>query len=72
MFSMSSLLGSESLVDQCVGLFIDRLTEFSRDNQDIDMSYWFQCYAFDVVSCVTFGERFGKLAIIVHSQLLIR
>lgn len=59
MFSMSSLISYESYVDECVDLFAERLTEFSQVRQEISMSHWFTCYAFDVIGCITYGERFG-------------
>lgn len=61
MYSLSSLVSYEPFVERCVDLFINRLNEFaeSETGEDIDLSYWFQCYAFDVIGCITYGERFG-------------
>ncbi|CRG89508.1 hypothetical protein PISL3812_06544 [Talaromyces islandicus] len=63
MFSLTSLVSYEPFVERCVDLFINRLNEFaqSETSQDMDLSYWFQCYAFDVIGCITYGERFGFL-----------
>jgi hypothetical protein len=49
----------EPFVNRCVDLFVDRLLEFSRTAQEIDFLYWMQCYTFDVIGCITYGERFG-------------
>lgn len=61
MFSLSSLLSYEPFVERCVDLFTNRLDEFaqSEGGGDIDLGYWLQCYAFDVIGCITYGERFG-------------
>jgi cytochrome P450 len=42
-------------------MFSQRLTEFARSGKSFDMGHWFQCYAFDVVACITYGDRFGFL-----------
>jgi Cytochrome P450 len=49
----------EPFVDRCIDLFVDRLSEFSQSGREIDLGHWMQCYAFDVIGCITFGERFG-------------
>ena len=48
MYSLSSLINYEAFVDECGGLFEKRLDEFASKSQVIDMSRWFQYYAFDV------------------------
>ncbi|KAJ5104801.1 hypothetical protein NUU61_002148 [Penicillium alfredii] len=61
LYSMSSLVHYESFVDHCAQLFTQRLTEFADRQQPLNLSHWFQCYAFDVIGNITFGERFGFL-----------
>ena len=61
LYSMSSLVNYEPFVDACAELFTQRLTEFADNGQTINLGHWFQCYAFDVIGNITFGERFGKL-----------
>jgi len=61
MYALSSLVTYEGYVDECAAIFSKRLTEFSRSNQTIDMGHWFQCYAFDVIGDITYGERFRFL-----------
>jgi cytochrome P450 len=61
MYSTSNLLNFEPFVDLCADIFTQRLTEFSASGQSFDMGHWFQCYAFDVIACITYGERFGFL-----------
>ena len=56
---MSSLVHYESLVDSCADIFLSRLDEFARNGQSLNLAHWLQCYAFDVIGNLTFGERFG-------------
>ena len=61
---MSSLLHYEEFADQCADIFRDRLTEFARSGQTVDLHHWLQCYAFDVIGDITFGQRFGTPSIL--------
>ncbi|QKX54964.1 uncharacterized protein TRUGW13939_02054, partial [Talaromyces rugulosus] len=60
-YSMSSLVQSESFVDDCTSLFQQRLSEFAQTGELVDLTHWYQCYAFDVIGNITFGNRFGFL-----------
>lgn len=59
-YSLSSLVHYEPYVDSCVDLFVQRLDEFAKSGKTFDLGHWFQCYAFDVIGNITFGERFGE------------
>lgn len=59
LYSMSSLVHYEAFVDDCADVFSLRLLEHAGRRQGLNMGHWFQCYAFDVISSITFGERFG-------------
>ncbi|KAJ5353128.1 cytochrome P450 pisatin demethylase [Penicillium brevicompactum] len=61
MYSMTSLVSYEPLVDNCIEIFKKRLHEISTYGRSIDMAHWMQCYAFDVIGEITFGSRFGFL-----------
>lgn len=58
---MTALVNYESFVDDCATLFSRRLTEVAEGGEMIDMRHWLQCYAFDVIGMITYGERFGFL-----------
>ncbi|KAJ9481789.1 hypothetical protein VN97_g11670 [Penicillium thymicola] len=58
---VTSLLAYEPFVDNCIDIFKQRLAEFATRGQLIDMSHWLQCYAFDVIGQITFGDRFRLL-----------
>lgn len=61
LYAMSSLVHYEALVDYCADLFVHRLDEFADSRETFSLGHWFQCYAFDVIGNITFGERFGIL-----------
>ncbi|OGE57019.1 hypothetical protein PENARI_c002G09354 [Penicillium arizonense] len=61
LYSMSSLVNYEPFVDHCAELFMTHLNEFSDNGATFNLGHWFQCYAFDVIGNITFGERFGFL-----------
>ena len=67
LYSMSSLVHYEEFVDYCADIFAQRLEEFVAMKESFDLGYWFQCYAFDVIGCITFGERFGRFYLMYPS-----
>lgn len=72
---MSSLVNYEQFVDNCADIFAMRLTEFAAKDEVLDLRHWLQCYAFDVIGEITYGERFGEsrldLFIICISKAII-
>ncbi|KAE8154119.1 cytochrome P450 [Aspergillus avenaceus] len=61
LYSMSSLVHYEAFVDQCADIFATRLNEYAERKGSLNLGHWFQCYAFDVIGDITFGQRFGFL-----------
>lgn len=61
MYSMSSLLHYEQFADDVQTVFQQRLSEMADTRIAADMHHWLQCYAFDVIGCITYGRRFGFL-----------
>ncbi|PLB53627.1 cytochrome protein [Aspergillus steynii IBT 23096] len=61
LYSMTSLVHYEQFVDHCADIFTQRLTEFTERGEGFNLGHWFQCYAFDVIGEITFGQRFGFL-----------
>ncbi|KAH6950319.1 cytochrome P450 [Ilyonectria sp. MPI-CAGE-AT-0026] len=65
--AMSALVSYEDFVNECTDLFDQRLREMAeqpgstRAMSVVDMGHWFQCYAFDVISMITYSERLGFL-----------
>jgi cytochrome P450 len=58
---MSSLIGFENLVNKCSSIFEAQFQNFAVTGQTINLGHWFQCYAFDVIGTITFGQGFGFL-----------
>ncbi|KAF4986398.1 hypothetical protein FDECE_15971 [Fusarium decemcellulare] len=63
--AMSALISYEDFVDECADLFDQRLREMAGDDKSsgrlVDIGSWFQCYAFDVISMITYSKRLGFL-----------
>lgn len=53
MYSMSSLVGYEPYVDNCVDIICEKLQSHSEKKHTIDMTKWHQWYAFDVIGEIT-------------------
>ncbi|KAK5064352.1 hypothetical protein LTR84_000185 [Exophiala bonariae] len=60
-FAMSSVVGYEDYIDNVTDVFCAKLEEYAAAATVIDFGHWLQCYAFDVIAKITFGERFGFL-----------
>ncbi|TVY38707.1 Pisatin demethylase [Lachnellula subtilissima] len=60
-YSMSSLVGYEPFVNNCSSLLSQRFSEFAKLRETINLHHYLQCFAFDVIGEITFGNRFGFL-----------
>ncbi|KAK6383591.1 hypothetical protein LTS17_002883 [Exophiala oligosperma] len=58
-FSMTNLRNYEKPIDECTEILMKMLHDV--DGQVIDYTEWFQWYAFDVISSITFQSRLGFL-----------
>lgn len=61
----------ESAVDECVDLFVDRMSELSRNGKSFDLQFWMQCYAFDVIGQIT-ASTFGSLVRLMVLTVTVR
>ncbi|KAH7133866.1 cytochrome P450 [Dactylonectria macrodidyma] len=61
LYSATSLRAMEGSVDDCIDLFLARMSELARSGESFDMQFWMQCYAFDVIGQITVGQRVGFL-----------
>ena len=65
--AMSALISYEDFVDECADLFDQRLREMTGGPASanvrplVDLGKWLQCYAFDVISMITYSTRLGFL-----------
>lgn len=64
-YAMSSLVHYEAYVDECAELLCQRLSGMCpiKDtwSQPVNIGHWLQCYAFDVISLLTYSKRIGFL-----------
>ncbi|KAL4936311.1 hypothetical protein BDV06DRAFT_233532 [Aspergillus oleicola] len=58
-YSMSSVLESEEYIDDCIDMFMDKMSKFSRTKENVDLGEWIQWYTFDVIGELFFGQQFG-------------
>jgi cytochrome P450 len=58
-YSLTSLLELEKFVDLMTEEFSTALERFANAQTPVDMSFWMQAYAFDVVGELAFGKAFG-------------
>ncbi len=58
---MSALVTYEPFVNNCSSLLVQRFHEIAASGRTINFLHWLQCYAFDVIGEITFGNRFGFL-----------
>jgi len=59
---MSSLLEMEPYVDGAIEEMCTRMGGFANTLTSVNMAFWLQAYAFDVVGELAFGRAFGYLA----------
>ncbi|KAK4500741.1 hypothetical protein PRZ48_008931 [Zasmidium cellare] len=58
-YTMSTMTTYKKYVDDCVSILCQRLEE--RMGQEVDMAWWLQCFAFDVIGEISYSKRFGFL-----------
>ncbi|RAH56334.1 cytochrome P450 [Aspergillus piperis CBS 112811] len=61
MYAMSSVVSYEPYVDNCIRRLRAKLDSTAKDGLTLDLGHWLQCFAFDTISEITYGERFGFL-----------
>ena len=60
-YSLPSILQSETAIDSCTTLLMERLGQFVTKREPVDLGDWLHYCAFDVVGEVTFARKFGIL-----------
>ena len=58
---MSNVLKNEPAISECTRLLLNRLGGLAGTGQDVDLGYWLELYAHDVIGHVLFGRSFGFL-----------
>lgn len=62
-YSLTSLLELETLTDDCIRIFLDKLNmklaTSSNSSIELNLGDWLHYYAFDVITSITFSNRLG-------------
>ncbi|KAM5354813.1 hypothetical protein ACJ41O_001459 [Fusarium nematophilum] len=61
LYSTTTLRSMEPDVEDCIRLCVNRLEGMAKSGVSLDLQFWMQCYAFDVICQITVGRRFGFL-----------
>lgn len=60
-YSLANVLQSETYIDRCSEVFIEKLGEYTDSEKPFDLGRWLQMYTFDVIGELYFGRMFGFL-----------
>ena len=60
-YSALALKQMEPAVDECLALFLNQMSRFSRNKDPVDLTKWSHFFAFDVIGELAFSETFGML-----------
>ncbi|KIW89913.1 uncharacterized protein Z519_09342 [Cladophialophora bantiana CBS 173.52] len=58
-YSMSTILESETYIDACTDVFLENMARFAETGSKINFGEWIQWYTFDVIGELFFGHQFG-------------
>lgn len=53
---MSSLVGYEPYVNNCIAIFTEKFTKHAKNQESLDLTRYFQYYAFDVIGEITVSK----------------
>ncbi|WPH01320.1 putative cytochrome P450 [Acrodontium crateriforme] len=59
LYSLTSLMGYEENIDDCIQRLVGKLEKFAVDGDIINLPSWLQYFAFDVIGEITVGKSFG-------------
>jgi cytochrome P450 len=61
LYSNTNLIKMESCVHECTELLVDNFKKIAQTGQAVNLQFWMQCYAFDLIGLITVSRRFGLL-----------
>lgn len=61
LFAMTSIKSYEPYVDDCVPLVFENFDRFAASGEVVNLQYWLQCYAFDVIGEITVSGSRGLI-----------
>lgn len=59
LYTQGSVLQYEPCVDRLIELFYQKMENFAKSGQTVDMSVWLKRYTFDVVGEIFYGQKGG-------------
>jgi cytochrome P450 len=59
LFSMSSVVESESFVDNATKAYFNVIDEYATKGKPMEMGHWLHMYTFDIIGELFFGRMFG-------------
>ncbi|KAF9889442.1 hypothetical protein FE257_007344 [Aspergillus nanangensis] len=60
-YSMTSILQSESYLDECTAVFLEQMGKIADRHDTFDLHEWARMYAYDVIGELYFSKMFGFL-----------
>ncbi|KAF2161585.1 hypothetical protein M409DRAFT_69676 [Zasmidium cellare ATCC 36951] len=60
-YSMSSVLEAETSIDQYTELLLKRFNELGERDEELNLVWWLEMYALDVIGDLFYGRSFGHL-----------
>lgn len=61
LYSNTSLLRMEPAVHECTKLLVENFKRLAESGESVNVQFWMQCYAFDLIGLITVSRRFGLL-----------
>ncbi len=58
MYTKTSLLAHEPLIDDCTSLLADKLKDVAKSGDTVDLCHWLTCWAFDCQGHITVSRRY--------------
>lgn len=55
----------DDVINDCIDVFVDRISELAEKGEPFDLQFWMQCYAFDVICQITVCLRRELLTFII-------
>jgi len=60
-YTLSNLIKSEPYMDSIIQLMLSKFDQFAEKQEPVELDYWFNFLAFDIIGEVVFSESFGFL-----------
>ncbi|KIX04754.1 uncharacterized protein Z518_05624 [Rhinocladiella mackenziei CBS 650.93] len=61
MYSMTAIKSYEPYIEDCISTLLRHFDAMAAQGDSMDLQFWMQCYAFDVIGQLAYGKRIGFL-----------